>query len=460
MRKWIPVLVLFVVVLGGIWFWSLGSLPDELKPVARVAEVTGRVYLRNDSARIYSRLLKVDDEINEGDEIVSYPDGSATLDWFGEGESRISTSTSILVERLGQTEDGNLLLNVRLEAGRIWSRMQSLLDIDADVVVHTNDVIATVRGTAFDLEKHANEPTTLWVSDSVVEATGSTVASTSEGLLVVEGSMAKFGDRSLTTSTMPISETGMQSDWFIKNRDSDKKFNQRVSEKLRASLGLGKSPATGLLRGLSEVSQRLRGPAAGSRLILRRLAIIRDEAENGQEGKAAEDFAKLEREVRAQIEGGKPVALMALRKALVGSRRLFQDVLPETPAYRYKQALEEIRERAARTPAERIFLQLLAIGDRLEEGFMALESGNQDLAGRMSGIVEQSLTNLARELKEMPAEEKGANVVKAKLRALTARAAVLRSRSTIIPVTLPVQPTSTNMMIDTKVQFLINGKLR
>ncbi|MCE9586539.1 hypothetical protein K8R04_04470 [Candidatus Uhrbacteria bacterium] len=456
MRKWIPVLVLFVVVLGGIWFWSLGSLPEEDVAVARISEKTGTLHRERGSAALVE--INIGDTLAQGDRVSTSDDGTATLDWFGEGESRISTSTEIVIEKLGQTEDGNLLLNVRLEAGRIWSRMQSLLDIDADVVVHTNDVIATVRGTAFDLEKHANEPTTLWVSDSVVEATGSTVASTSEGLLVVEGSMAKFGGAMRTTSTMPISASGTQSEWFVKNRDADKKFNQRVGEKLRVSLGLGKTPAPGLLRGLSEASQRLRGPEAGARLILRRLAMIRNEAENGAEGKAAEDFTSLEREVRKQLDSGKPAALMSLRKALVGSRRLFQDVLPETPAYRYKQALEEIRERAARSAAERIFLQLLAIGDRLEEGFMALENGNMDLAARMSGIVEQSLANLAREMKEMPAGEKGANVVKAKLRALSARAAVLRSRSTVVPVTLPVEPTSTNMMIDTKVQFLINGK--
>jgi hypothetical protein len=410
MRKWIPVFLVFLLALVGIWFWSLGSLPDEPVATARISEKSGSVMLRRGEAS--SVEIKIGDELREGDRVLTSADGSAVLDWFGEGESRISTSTEIVVERLGQTENGNLILDVRLEAGRIWSRMQSLLDLDADVVVHTNDVIATVRGTAFDLEKHSNQPTTLWVSDSVVETTGPAVASTSEGLLVVEGSMAKFGGAYRTTSTMPISASGTQSDWFINNRELDRKFNERARQVLRSSLGLGRS-TPGIIRNLSDLSQRLRGPAAGARLILRRLAMIREEAENGAEGKAAEDFARLEREVRQQIESGKPMVMMALRRALVGSRRIFEDVLPETPAYRYKQALEDIRERVARSAAERIFLRLLAIADRLDEGAMALENGNKDLAGRMVGIAEQTLANLGRELQQIKADERETKIVKA-----------------------------------------------
>jgi hypothetical protein len=456
MRKWIPVVLLFIVALGGIWFWSLGSLPEEDIALARVSEKTGTLErVRDGEAAI---AINVDDILLQGDRIRTSSDGSASLDWFGQGESRISTSTEIVIEKLGQTEDGNLILDLRLEAGRIWSRMQTLLDIDAQAVVHTNDVIATVRGTAFDLEKHLNEPTTLWVSDSVVEASGPTVASTAEGLLVVEGSMAKFGGAYRTTSTVPISTSGTASAWFTENSVLDQKFNERVRSAFRSSLGLGRLPRPGFLKILSDASERLRGPSGGARVVLRRLAIIRDEAETGAEGRAAEDFTRLERDIRTQLESGKPAVMLALRRALVSSRRLFEDVLPETPAYRYKQALEDLRERVAKNAAERIFLRLLSIGDRLDEGLMALENGDKELAGRMAGIAEQSLVNLGRELQQLPEGEKGAPVVKAKMRALAARAASLRSRSMETPIVLPIESTSTNMQVDTKVQFLINGK--
>jgi hypothetical protein len=270
--------------------------------------------------------------------------------------------------------------------------------------------------------------------------------------------MAKFGGAYRTTSTMPISASGTASAWFTENSVLDKKFNERVRSAFRASLGLGRLPRPGLLRLLSDASERLRGPSVGARMILRRLAIIRDEAETGAEGRAAEDFTRLERDIRAQLESGKPAVMLALRRALVSSRRLFEDVLPETPAYRYKQALEDLRERVAKNAAERIFLRLLSIGDRLDEGLMALESGDKDLAGRMAGIAEQSLVNLGRELQQLPEGEKGTPVVKAKMRALAARAAALRSRSVETPAVLPIEATSTNMQVDTKVQFLINGK--
>ncbi len=456
MRKWIPVVLVFILAFTGIWFWSLGSLPSDDVTIARVSEKTGGMQLVRDNQA--PQEIGVDTALLEGDRITTGAEGSAILDWYGAGESRISTSTEIVIEKLGQTEDGNLLLVLRLESGRIWSRVQSLLDLDAQATVQTSDVIATVRGTSFDLEKHVNEPTTLWVSDSVVETSGASVASTGDGLLVLQGSMAKFGGAYRTTSTIPISASGTQTEWFLNNKENDKKFDAKNREKQRSSLGLGRAPASGLLRGLADLSQKLRGPSAGPRLIMRRLALIRDEAETGAEGKAADDFTRLERELRQQIDTAKPAIQASLRKAVRNSRKLFADVNPESPAYRYKQALEEISERFARTDAERIFLRLLAVNDRLDEGFMALENGNSDLAGSMAGIAEQSLTNLAREMKELKDKEGKAVMVRSKMRALSARTALLRARANPPPVVLPELPTSTNMLIETTPQVLINGK--
>jgi hypothetical protein len=454
MRKWIPVLIVFILVLGGVWFWSLGSMPEQNESVARLAEKQGSVRIVHADGQAIE--AEAGSLLNQGDRVITSANGSAILDWFEQGESRLSTSTEIVIQSLGQTEEGSLLLDLRLESGRIWSRLQSLLDIDGSAAIHTSDVIATVRGTSFDLEKHANQPTTLWVSDSVVEASGPATASTADGLLVVEGSMAKFGGPYRTTSTMPISASGTQSEWFIQNREADRNFDTKARAKIRTVLGVRRLP--GFLRPLADLSERLRGPSIGGRLLLRRLAIIRDEAESGIPGKAAEDFSRLERELGQQLDSGKPTVVASLRRALFAGRKLYEDVMPDAPAYRYKQALEALQEKAAKNVAERIFLRLLSIQNRLDEGTRALEAGNMELGAQMAGIAEQALMNLSRDLQQVQSEQRVAPKLKAKIRGLSARAAALRARTTIQPVVLPEPATSTNMQIETKAQIFINGK--
>jgi hypothetical protein len=268
--------------------------------------------------------------------------------------------------------------------------------------------------------------------------------------------MAKFGGPYRTTSTMPISASGTQSEWFIQNREADRNFDTKARAKIRTVLGVRRLP--GFLRPLADLSERLRGPSIGGRLLLRRLAIIRDEAESGIPGKAAEDFSRLERELGQQLDSGKPTVVASLRRALFAGRKLYEDVMPDAPAYRYKQALEALQEKAAKNVAERIFLRLLSIQNRLDEGTRALEAGNMELGAQMAGIAEQALMNLSRDLQQVQSEQRVAPKLKAKIRGLSARAAALRARTTIQPVVLPEPATSTNMQIETKAQIFINGK--
>ncbi|MCR4256607.1 MAG: hypothetical protein NUW08_02780, partial [Candidatus Uhrbacteria bacterium] len=39
-------LILFLIALGGVWFWSLGSLPREVAPRAAVVETEGSVAVK------------------------------------------------------------------------------------------------------------------------------------------------------------------------------------------------------------------------------------------------------------------------------------------------------------------------------------------------------------------------------------------------------------------------------
>jgi len=446
MRKWIPVFVTFFLMVGGIWFWSLGVLPEEQVALARIEQVSGDVTRRPKGSSDVI-IGKIGDELNRGDVIETGANGTAIIHWLDQGESRLSTSTRIQIEALSNDEEGMLDIRLKLEVGRIWMRMQSLLDLESTVSMQTSDVIATVRGTSFDVSKPEGKETTIWVSDSVVEALA-TSTEEQAGLFIVEGSMAKFSDLNKATSTMPISASGTQSAWFIENKQADEQFDTRQRENVRRYFGLDQQKRS-LQQWASDLSQGLRGPEARARILLRRLAKVIDLSNNGAEGKAAEDFSKLERYVKTQIESGDQRMKVAVRRALLRSRYLFKDVLPDSPSYRYKQAMEEWRIRLARTEKERLSARILAINDQIEEARMVAKNQQTDLALQLSDIAEKSLENISRELENTELPERAAQRAKSRIQALQARVKALEkdARSFIGP-SLPNAPTSTTMQME------------
>ncbi|MCC7522428.1 hypothetical protein IT407_01320 [Candidatus Uhrbacteria bacterium] len=86
MKKWLPLVIVFLILLGGIWFWSLGALPDENRALATVSEVSG------------TASVKTGDTVESGTVITTGPDSSVVLSWFGSGETRLGPDSELLIE--------------------------------------------------------------------------------------------------------------------------------------------------------------------------------------------------------------------------------------------------------------------------------------------------------------------------------------------------------------------------
>ncbi|HVM91032.1 MAG TPA: FecR domain-containing protein [Verrucomicrobiae bacterium] len=406
MRRWLPVFVVFLLLLGGIWFWSLGSLPDQAAPTATLTDVEGQVSVKAPNAADFV-LAKEGTEVAEGSSIRTGSDGKATVSWYGQAESRLGPDTTIDVLTADDDEESGASLRLRLEAGRVWSRVQRLLDVDADVTVETSDVVATVRGTSFDLEKDTAQPTTLWVADSVVEASGASVGGPTDGFFVPEGSMASFGAGARTTSTSPLSDDDRNTDWFKSNRQADEDFRGNALLRLEQSLGADRGATTGWLHDLTELSESLRErltpenrrEALATRYLLRRLALVRRTVDEGKSGLGYQEFARLDGDFRDRVSAS-PDAAQALRPAALMAQVLYRDVRPNDPAYRIKQQLEEWMTLVARRPADTLFAHLLNIDSRLDEAAVETDHASFDQAGQMVILARQGLTNADRELRQ------------------------------------------------------------
>ncbi len=426
MKKWLPLIVVFLILLGGIWFWSIGSLPDEPQALATVSEVTG------------TASVKTGDTVNAGTVITTGPSSSVVLSWFGSGETRLGADTELRLDTVSSGSEGSMVVKLKLETGRVWSRILRLLDVEGDMTIETNDVVATVRGTAFDLEAKAGQPTTLWVSDSVVQATAKQVSGSQ--VFVAEGSMAKFTSGKRVTSTEPITASGKASDWFKNNQERDQKFLDNARLRLRQDIGLERLPSTGWLRDAIRSSEGLRstfvrGPEReriAVRYLVRRIAQIRRVIEEGKSGLAFQEFSRLETEWRSRMaDGVDPSEFRVARQAIILSERLYEDIAPDHPAYRIKQALEDWRVNIARNPTEKLYARLLAIDARLDEARHFLMQNDPGSSLISIELADKALENINREYQQAAKEldKPKAEKLKSKLGALSARAKALRAET-------------------------------
>ena len=451
-KRWLPVVILFLIAVCGVWFWSLGSLPEAQAQAIVLETSEGSVEVRVEGGEAWQQ-ASAGQVLHVGDRVRAGSDGRAVVRWDGLGETVLGSNTELLLKSDAPVQGTDeRSVEVRLEVGRIWTRLLRLIDVDAGFVVETPEIVATVRGTSFDLS-HVDGRSELWVTESSVEADSGRTS-----LVVPEGRSAVFTKGGSPTSTERISLL-TQDPWRRTNLERDQVFFGEVRDALRERVGLDRVPTNRTLQRLSLLSETVhsrfaseeRKQAQASLYVVRRLALARRTAEGGRSGLAYQEWSRFEAEMKARVAGKEgEMWRQVFRSALSLGLRLYDDVMPNTAAYRLKQDVEDARLAVATAPAERLAVQLAIVDSRVTEGRHALRKGFFPDAGQMATIAEQGLKNVNRELDgaELPAQTR--SVLRRKAAALLARIEALSAdvaageQATVVPVeVLPETTTST-----------------
>jgi hypothetical protein len=147
---------------------STGSmLLDEMQPVslAFIGEMIGTVSVVRQHV---TSSVEMGFALQQGDELVVDKDSEATLVWAGYGKTVIGSNSRLQIERLEAVEDMSLTVRLSLSAGRVWTRLERLLEIGSSFEVTVDDVVATVRGTSFGVSMN-NDEVDVQVTDHAVE---------------------------------------------------------------------------------------------------------------------------------------------------------------------------------------------------------------------------------------------------------------------------------------------------
>lgn len=401
MKKALIFLLPVLVLIGlGYWFWKLGDVPNEEVPVISLIVEADGVQVRSSTDGAW---MPAEDGmmLGEGWQVKTDATGLATVRFFDRGESRLANQTEITISTASiQGIGGPAKVGIDLGVGRIWSRVLRIFDVEGSYSVKTSAVVATVRGTAFDVSVNPSGETTVVVSDSAVSLGGTNAAP--EDAAIVSGTLASYTAAGALIQKTDIPDDIRVSNWYMRNELADDTFVELIKERQKQSLErLGGTSPESALNGFASLSERFRlqiaSPTAKEslteRYLARRFLHLIQLVQNGKAGLAAQEFSRLENDIRERLQGPDAGAERDLvRIALQRIAFLVEDANPDDALYPFKQRIEHLNEElAASSDVQRFYARLLAMDARLDEakrlmGREAFEEARITLDGVQSGV--------------------------------------------------------------------------
>lgn len=202
--------------------WSLGKV-DEVAPLSAHIEVLeGSAELKKANADAFQTVNGTSTKVETGDTVRAAKGGVIEVIWGDQGVSRLEDGSEILIESAPNfTENESTAIKLRLTAGRIWSRMVKVLDLDKPMQVKAGDVVATVRGTTYGVALEGDD-TMIVVDDSVVS-----YARGGENETMVADLQKAFVGQGGKSDVLESSE---QDAWRLNQQEKDYRFDQRYAD--------------------------------------------------------------------------------------------------------------------------------------------------------------------------------------------------------------------------------------
>jgi hypothetical protein len=459
--------VISLLLLGAIiWFWSLGSVPREEAQKVVLHVTRPSVSVRRPNSTTWEDVTG-DTILTVGWSVKTAENAQATITFFNQAESRLDQNSELTIGDASGPAPGSsqssILLN--LDIGRVWSRVLRLFDLDSSYSVKTASVVATVRGTAFDVRANADKSTEVLVAESAVTVTSlnggplSATANVSSTPALAEGYVATYGSNGKKRAVKEITGDMRAGGWFLLNRIADASFVRSEQEQSRAAIRKlgGMSPDSPLV-GVSNLSEQLHllvsNDIERDRLAIeyttRRLGLLIDLVQTGKAGLASQELARIENEARTTLSG--TAGEKARRELLVALGRispLLEDAEPTSALYPFKQRVEDMMLNLKQDDrVASLFARLLTSDARMDEAVKLMDANGLEEVTTALDAAKNGIENVARDAEPMYSDMKPEqhDAFIGKLLALRARETALRVRleSAISGPSPAITPTSTS----------------
>lgn len=143
--------------------------PEAASPAARTENAFAYLKLNGGAATVQrgsqTATARDNAELNTGDR-VKVTSGAVAIMYPNTGETRLDAGADVTI--VADPVSKGLIAELRLTAGRAWTRIERLLGADEQFSVAANGVVATVRGTAFGVAV-SGDGADVQVADHTVE---------------------------------------------------------------------------------------------------------------------------------------------------------------------------------------------------------------------------------------------------------------------------------------------------
>jgi len=145
-------------------FKEMGLAPfGTATGTAFLTDVAGGVFVTHNGKREAAS----QGPVAEGDLIETETESSAVVVWPDYGHTLLDASSKLTITKATQ-DANNINVELKLDSGRIWTRLERLLGTGSGFDVRSSNVVATVRGTSFGLDHRDGKNVNIQVAESHV----------------------------------------------------------------------------------------------------------------------------------------------------------------------------------------------------------------------------------------------------------------------------------------------------
>lgn len=190
----------------------------ETSTVASLADAQGQVTVMRDGVTVELLPFMA---LMVGDVIETGADGKAEIAWTGYGRTLVAANSKLTItEAEMNASDEGIVAKLKLDAGRVWTRLEKLLSTGSSFEVKASNVVATVRGTSFGVGMDRPGRVEVKVAESNVQIARTASADSDEiiGTPVTVGAMQRMdmieGETQLP-KPLQMSSKEMEADLFL-----------------------------------------------------------------------------------------------------------------------------------------------------------------------------------------------------------------------------------------------------
>lgn len=235
MKKILLVLVILILVFGALSYWAVQVYAKPLEfgalKIVVVPEESG-VFIKSADEDFKEAIEET--ELKAGDTVRTDETGLARIILFDTNEVSLDKNSEVVIEESFIDSETPFFTKIKLnlKKGQIWNRLLELLHPDAYFEVESGGVVATVRGTIFNMSNTEGDVNIAVTENSVTLA----VAGENEaGQILKAGEELSADLRQIKNlgqaKIFEITEARRAGEWFKNNFFRDEKFREFIKEK-------------------------------------------------------------------------------------------------------------------------------------------------------------------------------------------------------------------------------------